>query len=240
MIKKIVFSVALSLFSLCLSAQNVDDLLESGNQKIKERDFKSAVGFFKSALEQSPAHMEALNGAIRACTLAGDYKEAQKYVDIAVEQYPQNAEFVMRHGILLNYKGNHDGAIEQFEKGLAMNPDSRLHLQFLLNKGAAELNSSNFTDAVEDYNKAIELDPRNTSIYTSRGLANYRAGNIKEAIDDYTNAIDLDPTLAHAYYNRGVALLKMEDRRKACADFQKACQGKVTEACKMIMLECRK
>lgn len=228
------------LLTFFAQAQSVESLIESGNNNIKAKKFEAAIADFKAVLQQNSSDSKALNGVIRACTLSEEFKEAQKYIDIAIELYPENPEFVLRHGILLNFKGFSQDAIEQFARGLEMNPDEKLKIQFLMNKASAELNSDNYVDAIEDYSNVIELNPRSTIVYSCRGLANYRAGNLQEAVDDYTYALDLEPGQALAYYNRALALLKMEDKQRACADLQRACKSQVPDACKRIVLECKR
>lgn len=240
MIRKIAITLLFVSLSLLVGAQSLDELISSGNQYIKLKNYEAAVTDFGKALEQNSASADALNGLIRAYTLSKNFRDALRYVQIAVEQYPANPEFLLRWGIILNLDGASDEAIEQFDKGLAMSPDENITLQLLMNRATAEINVSNFAAAIEDYDKAIELSPRNTSVYNCRGLANYRSENYGEAVADFTNALDLNPTLNLPYYNRGLAFLKMEQRQKACADFQKACQLKISDACKRIVLECRK
>lgn len=240
MIKKLANLLLFIVLSFSSGAQDVDELIASGNQSIKTRDFEAAVQQFAQAVEQSDGNAEALNGIIRAYTLSKEFKQAQKYVERAIEKYPNNAEFVLRWGIVLNLKGSANSAIDKFEQGLQMNPDDNIKLQLLMNKATAEMNTGRFSEAVEDYNQAVELSPRSTVVYNCRGLANYRVENYSAAVNDFTSAIDLDPEPGLPYYNRALAWLKQGDRQKACPDFQKACQLKIADACKRIVLECRR
>ncbi len=69
---------------------------------------------------------------------------------------------------------------------------------------------------ISDYNKEIELDPKNAVAYNNRGTAMRELGDLGAAISDYDIAIDillgLDDEKTQAgrltavtYYNRGVA-----------------------------------
>ena len=57
----------------------------------------------------------------------------------------------------------------------------------------------------QDFDKAIELDPKNAEAYYKRGNSKYRLGKDEEAIKDYDKAIELNPQYAEAYYYRGHA-----------------------------------
>ena len=53
--------------------------------------------------------------------------------------------------------------------------------------------------AIEDYDKAIELDPNDAEAYNDRGSSYHRLGQNERAIEDYDEAIKLDPDNAEAY-----------------------------------------
>ena len=62
----------------------------------------------------------------------------------------------------------------------------------------------NMGRAIEDFNKAIELDPENANTYYFRGHAYHNKGDHDRAIEDYNKTIELDPENANAYCNRGL------------------------------------
>lgn len=212
--------------------------IDSGNQNLKNRNFKDAVNDFGKALKEQPSDTAALGGMIKACLLNDDLKEAQKHIDNAIKSFPDNAEYMFRRGILNNKRGQFDKASEDFTQALSMNSSDNLKVQIYLNLGATQLKQETFDLALESYKKALELSPRNTSIYNYKGYANYKLGFFNDAINDYNSAIDLDPNNASSYYNRGMAFLKSSEKSKACLDFHKSCKLQNINACKMIITEC--
>ena len=62
---------------------------------------------------------------------------------------------------------------------------------------------------MNDYNKAIELNPAGADEYYNRGNLYKASGNLEQAINDYSKAIELEPKDAEAYYNRGVVYQKL-------------------------------
>jgi tetratricopeptide (TPR) repeat protein len=214
-------------------------LIDSGNENLKNKNYKNAITNFGSALKEQPSDTAALGGMIKACLLSNDLKEAQKHIDNAIKSYPNNAEFIFRRGILNNKKGDFFKANDDFTSAISMSPSNNLLVQIYLNLGATQLKLEKYDAALEDYDKGLLLSPRNPSIYNYRGYANYKLGNFAEAIKDYNNAIDLDPNNSASYYNRGMALLKSADKSKACLDFHQSCKLGNINACKMIMTECK-
>ncbi|MBX9723275.1 MAG: tetratricopeptide repeat protein [Candidatus Obscuribacterales bacterium] len=57
-------------------------------------------------------------------------------------------------------------------------------------------------DAVNEYTKAIELDPKNSMIFTKRAYYYIRLKQYRKAIDDSTRAIELDKRNGWAFDNR--------------------------------------
>ena len=57
-------------------------------------------------------------------------------------------------------------------------------------------NEGRYDEAIEKYNKAIELNPNYAIAYAGRGQAYFKLGQYDLAIPDLAKAIELDPNLA--------------------------------------------
>jgi tetratricopeptide (TPR) repeat protein len=73
--------------------------------------------------------------------------------------------------------------------------------------------------AIEDYHRAIQLNPRLPVFYSNRGNVRQDRGDLEGSIADYDFAIKLDPSFAKAYGNRGLARLLQGNRLAADEDF---------------------
>ena len=62
--------------------------------------------------------------------------------------------------------------------------------------------TGNMYDAIEEYSKAIEINPEDASAYYNRGNKKSDLKDYRGAIKDYSKAIEIDPENASAYYNR--------------------------------------
>lgn len=81
-----------------------------------------------------------------------------------------------------------------------------------------------YDNAVQNYNKAIELNPQDADAYSSRGNAYYMKGDHDQAFEDYNKALVLDQTLPHVYINRGNIYYEEGERDQAIIDFNRAIQ----------------
>jgi tetratricopeptide (TPR) repeat protein len=71
------------------------------------------------------------------------------------------------------------------------------------NRGLALFEQQSFDAAIDDYNEAIKLNPKDTKYYNNRGNAFDSKAQYDRAISDYTQAIGLDPRNVAALSNRG-------------------------------------
>jgi tetratricopeptide (TPR) repeat protein len=76
--------------------------------------------------------------------------------------------------------------------------------------------------ALEDYDKAIELDSSYAKAYASRGLVFEKMGRFDKAIADYDKVIALNPSESQSYNNRGLVFEKMGRFDKAIQDYDRA------------------
>ena len=58
------------------------------------------------------------------------------------------------------------------------------------NSGVDKADLEDYRGAIQDYNKAIELDPEYVSAYINRGFSKKKLGDNRGAIQDYDKAIE--------------------------------------------------
>jgi tetratricopeptide (TPR) repeat protein len=78
-------------------------------------------------------------------------------------------------------------------------------------------------EAMAEFDKAIQADPKNPKAYYARGFAILSHGKeMDKSITDFDKAIELDPKYAKAYLMRGRAYEALGDTDRAKADRAKA------------------
>ena len=112
---------------------------------------------------------------------------------------------------------------------LANNQDQLLHGTSDSVK-ISEIQLKESQEAIEDFNKAIELKPDDAQSYFSRGIAKTKLGKHEEAIEDFNKAIELKPDDAYAYFSRGFAKTKSGKHEEAIEDFNKGIELKPDDA----------
>ncbi len=90
------------------------------------------------------------------------------------------------------------------------------------NKGNALATLDKYSEAIDCFDKAIELNPNHARAYSNKGNALYDLDNYSEAIDCFDKAIELNPNHAHAYSNKGNALYDLGKHSEAIDWFDQA------------------
>jgi Tfp pilus assembly protein PilF len=104
-------------------------------------------------------------------------------------------------------------------------------------RASAWLNKGNYSQALNDYDQAIRLEPKNAQFWTSRGFTWHmkgiddkeRAKCEERALSDYAEAIRLDPRDAQAINNRAWILAtckvtRFRNGKQAIENATRACE----------------
>ncbi len=88
--------------------------------------------------------------------------------------------------------------------------------------------------AIENFSRAIEINPRFDMAYNNRGAALFLLGRLDEALDDFNRAIFLNPANAEAYINRGYVYLRKGERILAAPDLESGCRLGNEQGCQAL------
>lgn len=87
----------------------------------------------------------------------------------------------------------YESAIEQYTEAIRLDPNP----VYYSNRAAAWGGAGQHEKAVEDAEKALELDPKFTKAYSRLGHAHFSLGNYSDAVKAYENGLELDPSNAN-------------------------------------------
>ena len=168
--------------------------VQSGHEKWEQKDFKGAIEDYIRAAELASYVYPMWN-----CLLQQEveWKEEQfiRIIDICTEIISNNTQDI--HTILF--------------RGIAKDETyNRFRNKTILN------------EAIEDYSRAIEINPNLSNSYFFRGYAKeFYLHLYKEAIEDYNLAIKVDNNNAHYYSCLAEAKEKIKDFDGAIQDYLK-------------------
>ena len=92
--------------------------------------------------------------------------------------------------------------------------------EYFFNRAQDKFELADYEEAILDYNKALELSPKEIClVYSMRGNAKRNSGDFDGAISDQNKALNLDPLYADAYFNRSNAKFQKGDFQGAIEDY---------------------
>ncbi len=114
--------------------------------------------------------------------------------------------------------------IDPKEKILRMSPDIRISV--LINRGEEFANDGKYNDAIDQFQKAVDIDSHNSLALFRMGEALFELGNLQAASGMFQEALngDLKPKWVEvwAYINRGKIFDIRGQRDRAVTEYQKA------------------
>ena len=94
---------------------------------------------------------------------------------------------------------------------------------FLFNRAYEKDKEGDYYGAISDYNKVIEINPKNSQAYYNRGKAKSDIKDYKGAVSDFNKAIEINPNKPDYYTFRGNTKSRLDkDEYGAISDYNKA------------------
>ncbi len=181
-----------------------------------QTDTALAIEDYQRALSFASDHYAALKN-LNKLSIKGQYDQllAEAY-DMAVEEQGSYQAYFNR-AVNLQFQGNHRLAVRDFDKAIAIagnNAES-----FLMRAYSKERNLD-LKGALNDYTRALRLDPMLGKAYSNRGNVYYKLKQYRKAVADYNRAIEFYPDEGKLFYNRGLALYLNGQKTDACIDLR--------------------
>jgi tetratricopeptide (TPR) repeat protein len=128
-----------------------------------------------------------------------------------------------REGAAALMRGQFDKAIASYDEALqAPEIADFIEASIYSDRGVAKWRLGQTKEAIEDFNKSIQLSPENGAVYNNRGNVLMDLGHPDEALKDFDRAIALSPNYGVAYNNRGNTHVALGQYDAAFQDFRKA------------------
>ena len=138
----------------------------------------------------------------------------------AIELDPNLSLVYFEKAFLKKKRGDHNGALEEFQALLEL--DNDYFYEALFWRGMTKKFNGDLSGAILDMDLSISLQPSSAELYKHRANIYTLSEQYFLAINDYTKAIELQENYAEAYYNRGLTYLLLNDPSSACYDLNKS------------------
>ncbi len=215
---------------------DANSLYQNGRKYFNSEEFEQALKNFKQALELDPKK------SLYYFDIGNTYFNMQKYNE-AIDNFNKSIELddsdAMKYYIIGLAYYNLDKikkAIKNLGMAIELEPsnqdyiDTKIELEKLFNQqldanslyqnGRKHFNSEEFSEALKNFEKAIELDDSDAEKYYMLGKTYANMEEYNKAIDNFNIAIELDDSDAEKYYILGLAYAYIEEYNKAIKNLE--------------------
>jgi len=148
---------------------------------------------------------------------------------------------MLLEALYVHNRGDYDAAIKIYSDILATNPVKEVASVLHKHRGMASFSNGKYQDAIEDFDKALELDPRCAQAAYFRGVVRSVLEDYGAALVDYDLSLSINPFQHFALYRRAQAYWHIGDYAKVLSDCEAALrlepQQRETEELKRLALE---
>ena len=132
-----------------------------------------------------------------------EYEKSKKDAYKCLEIKPESAEYLVSYGNSLAWLGDYGDAIEYFSNAIDKDDTNPYYYhcrgncyQRLNEKIIHEQDSKNrdgYTKSLEDYDRAIRLNPSNAEYYYLKGISYGWLGDFRKSHESYGKALEINP-----------------------------------------------
>ena len=142
----------------------------------------------------------------------GKYRESAQFGWKVVEKMPHDRDGAVYLGYDLYNLGRYDDTLALARRYQTILPKEA---NFPLLAGHAEKQGQLISEAVEDYSRAIELDPDIVDAYVNRGYVRNDLQNAEEAAQDFQHVLSTDPQHGVAHLGLSFSYLQLHKGKLA-------------------------
>jgi Tfp pilus assembly protein PilF len=169
--------------------------------------------------KQAP-HFNALNLISIIMMIQNRFVEAEQYIKRALALNKQNDQTLSNYGLILKSLNRPTEALDWFTRALAVNPQNPVTWH---NRGTVLFELLNrYSDAIEDFEKAITFDSRFAAAICSKGNCLSRLHRHDEALAAFDKALSIQPDVEDAWLGRGVVFFALNRDSDALKCFDRA------------------
>jgi len=194
----------------------VQEWIDQGSALYSQGKYDDSLQAFDKAIEIDPGNADAWYNKGVVLYDQGKYNDSLQAFNRSIETNPLDADAWYNKGSALKALGRTTAAeyafaktseLEAFTNASKLKPEDQGSTtqaestddkketdtaEDWLNKGNALYNQGKYEDAIQTYDRAIELDPLNPEVWQSKGYALNKLGKNKEANDCFWKATGLN------------------------------------------------
>ena len=199
-------------------------MLQMAMQHHQAGRLPAAEQAYRQILAIEPDHVDALHLVGVVLHQLGKSGLAIDYIERAIALQPHAADPHYNLGLAHQALKQFEPAAVRFRDALRLAPNANTGAHYHLANALAE--QSKFDEALDCYQRAVELEPNNTNARINHGRALTSLGRIDEAVACYRQALQTAPDSAQTHDRLGVLLMRRGESAEAEQAFRAAIELK--------------
>jgi len=218
------FDLAVKDYTECvrINPTNIEAYAARGYCYIALHDWDKAIGDFTQQIQSQPTNALAFLNRGNAYRANGEFEKALPDFNECLRLDPKNYNAYGSRATIYNYKQEYDKVIKDLNQAIHLYSEREVALDTIyVMRGLAHQHRKEFASAVEDFHKAIQINPKNGDAFNDLSwiratchAAEMRDG--KEAVEMATKACELTDWMHWEYLDTlAVAFAEAGDFEKA-------------------------
>ena len=180
-------------------------------------DYQGAIDDYTIGLRYIPEDKQFLLNKAIAEVQSEQYDRADTTFARLITLHGSYYNAYVSRGQFNIMRGDTAAAIADLDKAIAV--DKHRAQAYAQRAVLQAMYNDDYARAQEDIDRALRLEPNNSSFLVNRAMIRYYRDNLRGSMADYDKALDVDPTNLIARYNRGLLRLAVGAKNDALSDF---------------------
>lgn len=165
--------------------------LKNGQAKYQLKNYSGAIQDLNKAISLKDNYSQAYYFRAICYAESGKVESASNDFDKALQLDPNLAEAYLNRAFYVKEKsGDYTGAVADYNKFIALNTSSNNSFAYS-NRGYSKYKLNRFSDAIDDIEKSIQLDPENSYAYKNLALVYIALDKLELACSNLSKASSL-------------------------------------------------
>lgn len=196
----------------------MDQIFIEAQKNYRAGQLQRAENLCRQILSAEPSHPKVLHLLGMIHIQRGRNEEAVHFIERAICQNKNSAEYYTNLAIALQNLGRNEEAILTSLQALSLNP---INFSAYNTMGNAFKDQKRWEEAVESFNQALSIKPESAEVYFNLGNVFSEQGKFDQAENYYRRALAIKPDFGRAHFHLGHVFRKMSKLDEAILCYQR-------------------
>lgn len=211
--------------------QNISEFVTLGKQHFENKEYDRASKYLQKVISMNYKYADVYNMMGVIAHVGGRFASAIRYFQEALELNPTYTEAILNLAVLYNDLGQYDDAKKLYGELKSSSKKSSGEIEPVLKGKLSNLHAEIgdiyrsvglYNHAIEEYSKALKLNPNYFDIRTKLGQAFREEGKLDESVKELSAVIKLKKSYAPALVQLGLTYYTLDKLPNAKKSWKEA------------------